>query len=173
MDYVTIYQYTFPGTKLIHFIPLTLFAIVGFSIAFLVKKTFKNYSLQRQLMMFLGYSVGIITSIGIILFLFHVPSILKYEKDLKINIRTNNYLFVEGKVENYNLVGDYFNNTESFTINGVKFEFSDNIPIDGFHKTAFSHGPINRNGIHLKVYYLRLNGENAIMKLEILQKDLK
>ena len=74
---------------------------------------------------------------------------------------------VEGKIENYSLKessGQFF---ESFSVKGVVFKYSDYGMIDGFHETAKNGGPINKNGLQVKIAYITRDSQNIILKIEM------
>lgn len=171
MDYRTIYEYTFTETKLLHIIPLVLLSGLGFGVAFYLKRRLKSFSLYRQFILFFGYLLGAVPCLMLILTLYKAPNIIKQEKELKNVIKTKSYNVIEGKVEKYSLresSGQFF---ESFSIQGVKFEYSDYVMVDGFHKTAKSGGPINKNGLQVKISYISKGFQNIILKLEMKQEE--
>ena len=58
---------------------------------------------------------------------------------------------------------------ESFTINNIKFRYSDFNNWGGFNKTSSHGGPINKNGQYIRISYFKDDNENIICKLEILE----
>ncbi|MDM8162162.1 hypothetical protein QUH73_20250 [Labilibaculum sp. K2S] len=95
-----------------------------------------------------------------------IPGIISYENQLKDAIRSNKYLMVEGEVNGYDLSERNGQNFESFHIDNISFEYSDNEFIDGFHQTSKRMGPINKNGQYFRIYYLGKEGRNMILKIE-------
>ena len=55
---------------------------------------------------------------------------------------------------------------ESFQIDNVKFIYSDNVMVNGFHQTSKSGGPIKSNGQYFRITYITKEGENFILKIE-------
>jgi len=103
----------------------------------------------------------------LILFITKIPTILKNERELKSMIKNETYLTVEGLTEDFKLPPEGSNHFESFTVNGVRFRYSDYVIIQGYHTTSKKGGPINRNGLLVRIGYKHINGENVIIKLEI------
>ena len=78
---------------------------------------------------------------------------------------------VNGSVTNYtkSTTGKDPGNAESFTVNGVRFSYSQHSESVGFHTPAKYGGPI-REGLIVRIHYAQLFGdpsEPAILKLEI------
>lgn len=69
---------------------------------------------------------------------------------------------VEGQVEHFDPMPKSGHKMESFTVNGVKFEYSDYIVTPGFHNAASLGGPI-REGLPVRISYI----DNTILKLEV------
>lgn len=167
MDYITIYELSYNGTKLIHIVPLLIFTFLGIGLIYYLKRSIKEFTFSRQFFIFFGYLLGGIPCLMLILTIIKTPSIIKEEKELKEILETKKYNVIEGVVKDY-FVREVANQIfESFTINGVKFEYSDNIIIDGFHQTAKNGGPIDRNGLRVRVSYITKNNKNTILKLEM------
>ncbi|ELV8627344.1 hypothetical protein QNF03_004076 [Vibrio cidicii] len=74
------------------------------------------------------------------------------------------YSVVEGPVENFDPMPYAGHKTESFTVQGVKFSYSDFIIEPGFNNTASHGGPISE-GLYVRVSYIN----NVILKLEVKQ----
>ena len=71
---------------------------------------------------------------------------------------------VEGKVENFHPMPYTGHDLESFTVNGVKFNYSDYVITPAFNNTSSHSGPI-REGLQVRIHYWN----NAILKLEVLR----
>ena len=69
---------------------------------------------------------------------------------------------VEGRVENFAPMPYEGKALESFTVDGIKFEYSDFVLSPGFNNTASHGGPI-REGLQVRIHYV----DNVILKLEI------
>ncbi|NLN25020.1 MAG: hypothetical protein GX163_05100 [Bacteroidetes bacterium] len=174
MEYNTIYEYIPEATNLLQVIPLLVFVFLGFGLVFYLKKYMKPYSFPRQILMFFGYLMVIIASIMIVVMLIRIPEINSQERQLKSEIRQKNYKVVEGKIErfsNYDESGHIF---ESFTVNDVKFEYSDYILGKGFNHTSGNNGPIlkiQNEDRKVRISYISKDNENFILKLEVERKE--
>jgi len=74
---------------------------------------------------------------------------------------------VEGPVENFHPMPFTGHDTEHFTVEGVRFDYSDYEITPGFNQTRSHGGPI-RPGLYVRIHYVTLSGEGAtIVKLEI------
>ncbi|MDF1641641.1 hypothetical protein [Thalassolituus oleivorans] len=69
---------------------------------------------------------------------------------------------VEGVVENFDPMPASGHKMESFTVGGVKFEYSDFVVTPGFNNATSKGGPI-QEGMPVKISYIG----NIILKLEI------
>lgn len=165
--YQTIYEYQFDGSAVWHIFPIFMFAIIGFGIVYFIKGQYKNYSLRRQILLFIGWSIGLVSSVIFLVFLVKISSILNDERELKSMIENKTYKKVEGKIEDFKPAQESPNHFESFSVKGVPFRYSDYVIIDGFHKTSKSNGPIKGNGQLVRIGYRSKGGENVILKLEI------
>lgn len=67
-------------------------------------------------------------------------------------LKNENYLEVEGVVENFDPMPYSGHKNESFTVNGVFFEYSDFGPSAGFNNTKSHGGPIDE-GKYVKIRY--------------------
>lgn len=170
MDYTTFYEFTPRSSNLFHLIGILLFVLAGFGFAFYTKRSDREFSLFRRLKIFFGYLIGGIALIMFLLSVIKIPKIISYERELNEIIDNQNFLIVQGEIENFshrNVNGQTF---ESFTVQGEKFEYSDYIVIDGFHQTSENNGPIRGNGQQVRISYKVSDNENLIMKLEIKKK---
>ena len=169
-EYKTIFEFAVPKvSSLYNLIILFIIIVIGFGFAFLTKRTNKKYSLQRQLKIFFGYMLGGIAALMLIVSLIRLPEILSYQRELKETIETENYLIAVGEIENFVDRAESGHIFESFTVNGVFFEYSDYIVINGFHQTSRNNGPIKRNGQEVRISYMKKDNENIIMKIELKQ----
>jgi len=103
----------------------------------------------------------------LILFITKIPTILRNERELKSMIKNETYLTVEGLTEDFKSPAEGSNHFESFSVDGVRFRYSDYAIIQGYHTTSKKGGPIDRNGLLVRIGYRHIDGENIILKLEI------
>jgi hypothetical protein len=86
-------------------------------------------------------------------------------------LQTGEIQVVEGQVENFIPQPAFDNGVESFTVNGVGFKYSAATISHGFNQSSTHGGPINRNGIQVRIsYYDDQSGDNVILKLEVAQQ---
>ena len=64
------------------------------------------------------------------------------------------YATVEGYVEDFTPMPAEGHAHETFQINGILFDYSDNTALQGYNKTKVYGGVISGNGQHLKVRYI-------------------
>lgn len=87
-------------------------------------------------------------------------------------LQTEKAQLVEGQVENFTPQPAFDNGVESFTVRGVKFQYSMATLSHGFNKSSTHGGPINRNGIQVRIHYYYDQSENSniILQLEVMQQ---
>lgn len=83
----------------------------------------------------------------------------------------HHYDVVEGDVDDFVEPTNPYNRGESFSVNGVTFHYNHNEITFGYHDTILDDGVINASTTNIRVTYVHnsLNGENAIMRLELIQ----
>ncbi|MDA3891794.1 MAG: hypothetical protein PF517_09040 [Salinivirgaceae bacterium] len=96
-----------------------------------------------------------------------MPSTIESERKLKNMIENNSYLKVDGRIEDFKAAQESPNHFESFSVQGVKFRYSDYVLDNGFNTTSKKNGPINRNGQLVRIGYARNEYRNVILKLEL------
>ncbi|KKD61633.1 hypothetical protein RN22_04565 [Grimontia sp. AD028] len=72
------------------------------------------------------------------------------------------YFVVEGYVEDFNSMPYTGRQRETFSVNGIRFSYSDSIVTPAFNNTASHGGPI-REGKYVRISYI----DNDIIKLEL------
>ncbi len=169
MEYTTIYEYTPEATNLLQIIPLFIFAILGFGMVFYLNKYVRFHLAIRQFYVFFGYLMGIIASIMIVIMMIRVPEIISQERYLKNAIHQKNYIVLEGKIEEFSQYNESGHTFESFTVNNVRFEYSDYILGKGFNQISQNNGPmlkIHNENRKVRISYIRKKNHNFILKLE-------
>mgnify|MGYP001618321442 CR=1 FL=1 len=166
-DYQTVFEYEASGTSLINLISLPFFLLIGISIIYYAKKIIKNYSLYRQIVLFFGYIFTGMATLFLIIALVKIPQIISNDRDFRKMIESKNYNIVEGETENFSPMPKGKNGNESFTVNGISFEYCDYIMRKGFNKTSINNGLITKNGQKVRISYYTLDNENLILKIEI------
>ncbi len=89
--------------------------------------------------------------------------------ELREKYASKQYEAVEGAVTNFNPMPVTGHQSESFTLGGKHFEYSDYHKSFGFNNTASHGGPIYTNGQYLRLRYVKEKSKNIIMKIEIRQ----
>ncbi len=80
------------------------------------------------------------------------------------------YSVLEGTVEDFTPAPYTGSNSDSFIVNRVKFEYSDADLSPGFNQLSQNGGPINRDGILVRISYIADTDyphRNRILRLEI------
>jgi len=165
-DYQIVFEYKYPLSDLLHWIPLLIFPFIGFGLVYYLKRTM-NYSLPRQIGLFIGYLFGGFATIALIIALVQLPAKISRERKLNNMIESKNYTIVEGEIENFSPQPENTTKTESFSVKGVQFEYSDYVMINGFHQTSRMNGPIRENGQKVRISYFTIDNVNLIQKIEI------
>lgn len=166
-DYQTVFEFAASGTSLTNLISLIFFILIGISILYYAKKIIKNYSSFRQIVLFFGYIFTGMASLFLIIALVKIPHIISNDRDFRKVIESKNYNIAEGETENFSPMSQGENGKESFTVDGIPFEYCDYIVRKGFNKTSINNGPITKNGQKVRISYYTLDTENLILKIEI------
>jgi hypothetical protein len=74
--------------------------------------------------------------------------------------------YVEGTVVDFNPMPFGGHQYESFTVDGVSFEYSDFVVVAGFNNTKSHGGPIDE-GAYVKIWYVSDGFRNNIVRLEV------
>ena len=165
MDYKTVFEVTEKGFNMTNLMPL-LFVIVGLGISFFNIKYNKSTSSKKKFTIVFGF---IFSGIGLVISLLTIPSSIASQQRTKEIFENKEYKTVEGEIENFNPMPYGGHAVESFTVNGVYFEYSDYILWDAFNNTASHGGPIKNNGQLVRLSYITVDEENRILKIELKQ----
>ena len=86
-----------------------------------------------------------------------------------VQLSAENMQVVEGTVQDFTPQSLRDKGVESFTVNGIRFEYSSSTLAPGFKQTSTHGGPINRNGLAVRIHSVSdtSSGRNIILKLEI------
>jgi hypothetical protein len=96
-----------------------------------------------------------------------IPQQVKNYYNTKAIYENSEYKVVEGVVTNFDPMPHSGHKNESFTIKGVKFEYSDfDESYYGFNNTKSHGGPVNE-GRKFKVSYFTSKTKNIILKIEV------
>jgi hypothetical protein len=107
-----------------------------------------------------------------------LASIITISSVLKERLKTKRIFFektfnvVEGEIENFNPMPVEGHKYESFTVNGLFFEYSDFSPTYSFNQSASHGGPIHTNGQKVRISYISNKTNNYILKIEVKKNTL-
>jgi hypothetical protein len=158
-DYLTVFDITDAGFKSWRFPAFGLiFVVIGLLLPMLIKRgIFRKSSptMERWFpRFFLGFAIFWTSSS-------FFGTFSDYRRAAAA-MRDHRASMVEGVVMDFHPMPVTGHATESFTVNGVKFGYSDYIVTAGFNNTASHGGPI-REGLRVRIWHL--NGE--ILRLDI------
>jgi hypothetical protein len=161
MEYITVYEIENIFFPYMIFIPLLLLIIFVFL-------SYKSYKLKENIVL------SIILSIATIFMTTLCVSHIYEFKNLKTNILDSyikgNYETVEGTVQGFEPLPLNGNGTESFTVNGIQFRYSNSaLSYIGYKTTAAEGGYITKNGQNVRIGYIYDDTyeNNIILKLDI------
>ena len=163
MGYKTVFEVTDKGFDMITLMPL-LFVVIGVGISWFNIKYNKSKSPKRKFTIVFGF---IFSGFALLMLLLTVPSSLANRNRTQKIFENQEYQVVEGKIEDFHPMPHSGHDVESFTVNGVYFEYSDYMLVYGFNNTASHGGPIKRNGQQVRLSYITVNGDNRILKIEL------
>lgn len=136
----------------------------------LPKNIIKSYEthgekINKAFVKFFSLTFSIIASVFVVITV--ILEIVSYNKII-VAYRSGNYNIVEGYVENYSPMPYEGHSDEYFTINNIKFSYSDYEITQGYHNAASHGGVITHNGQHLKLRYITmgLSNQNIIVYIE-------
>ena len=75
-------------------------------------------------------------------------------------------LNVEGIKEKFIPPMNCLRYNEYFSVNRIKFEYSDYVIIEWFHNSSKNNGPIHQNGQQVRIGYATIDNKNLILRLE-------
>lgn len=159
-DYTTVYTY----------IPNSTFPFWAFGLIFIII----SVVVARAYYKIRGTILNIQTIGALIMFTFALlwtivvfiaeDSSKSFVKDA---IATKKIKIVEGVVTQFDPMPSGGHKEESFSVNNVRFEYSDFLVIQGFNNTKSHGGPINGDGDSVRISYYTKDNDNYIVKLEI------
>lgn len=163
MDYKTVFEVTDKAFDMITLMPL-LFVVIGVGISWFNIKYNKSKSPKRKFTIVFGF---IFSGFALVMLLLTVPSSLANRNKTQKIFENQEYQVVEGKIEDFHPMPHSGHDVESFTVNGVYFEYSDYMLVYGFNNTASHGGPLKRNGQQVRLSYITVDGDNRILKIEL------
>lgn len=122
---------------------------------------FKGIRKYKKITITLGFAAIILSTVAASL------EYMEYS-DLVEKIETNQVETTEGKIENYKALDTTNHGAfESFTVNGIKFAYSDYHKVAGYHHACTYGGVICKNDQQVKLSYYEEAGLNYIVKIEL------
>ena len=79
-----------------------------------------------------------------------------------------NALVVEGAIHDFHPMPETLHDTESFTVDGIAFYYSNHKESFYYSTCAFDGGYITRNGQMVKIWYVEVDGYNYIVRIDLL-----
>lgn len=164
MEYQVAFEIASGGLGNLYFaLPGLLFAGIGFVLIKNREKLSKNrptWFVNIFSWFFFTFSIiwTLITGLGI----------GSQQYQLRTDYARGDFDVVEGIVENFDPMPYQGHKSETFTVDGVKFSYSDFQVTSGFNNTASHGGPI-REGLPVRISYKG----NTILKLEVAQSANK
>ena len=111
------------------------------------------------------------TSFAAIMTIFTTFSYFHSKSKTSEIISNRQYEVVEGTIENFDRMPYGGHRSESFSVSGIFFEYSDyssHAGINSFNQTVSHGGPIRSNGQRVRLSYITLSdGTNLILKVEV------
>ena len=165
MEYTTVYEIAttyFPMYYIIPFILLLLFV-------FLFYKLLK-FKIKNALCVILPLAIVLMS----ILCVACVYDYIDTQNKIIEPYFAGEYKTVAGVVEKFESLPPKGNGTESFEVNGIKFDYSkSSIAYAGYNIESSAGGYINKNGQNVRIRYVYddVYNRNLILKLEILNEQ--
>ena len=158
MEYEVVFEIAKSGMgELIFILPGLLFMIVG---AGLIK--FRDKLAEKRPRSFVNFFSFFFFGFAVLWTLGAGLSIGSKQSSLREDYENGNFEVVEGSVENFDPMPRSGHKMESFTVDGVRFEYSDFVVTPGFNNATSRGGPI-REGLQVRISHIG----NTILKLEV------
>jgi hypothetical protein len=159
-DYNIVYDYS-EETMNFDWLLGVVFILAGFGITYYQYKTKGKITAYKGIfgICFMGVATLWTVWVGYIQFSGYIQA-------HKI-IKQKTYTVVEGDIGNFDPMPASGHKHESFTVQGVRFEYSDFEIVEGFNNTKSHGGPIRGNGQKVRITYYTVRDRNLILKLEI------
>ena len=166
MEWLTVYDFANDSIRSQNiFMPL-IFVLIGLGILFFYK--FNKSSKKKNRIFGLVY-----TLFSILFCIIVIPHQINDFHLAKSTYENANYTVIEGVVTDFDPMPYAGHQNESFTINDVRFEYSDfDESYYGFNNTKSHGGPIDE-GRKIRVSYYINNKKNIIIKIEVLSRAYK
>ena len=165
MDYQVVYDFS-QQSYAWWWLAIPLFLVLGF-IVILQRQREMRLPLPARSIGALAAGLGLVFSLCFGLLAFG-GSFANYWQNQQV-LQQGRAKVVEGVVEDFSPQPRGDNGVESFTVNGVKFDYSVAEITAGFNNSSTHGGPIDRNGLQVRIHYTTdaSTGRNTILKLEL------
>ncbi len=162
MNYQTVFEVTDKSFSWMCLIPLLVSAVLFFF-------AWYNRKYRHGLP---GVKIGIIVLTiigGITLFIsiILIPTSLLNQLETKQKYTSGRYQLIEGKIVDFHPMPVEGHSNESFTLNGVYFEYSDFQPMYSFNNSASHGGPIRFEGQQVRIGFITDKGKNLILRVDV------
>lgn len=167
MEYAKVYDFTYQTMNFFWLIPVLFLLLCTGYLWGLIKiarseSRKSGYEIRRWFIPVVLWAAAIYMTISIV-----PASILHYTETRKMYYNQA-YKVAEGEIENFVPMAAGGHGSESFTVAGVKFEYSDfDSTYYGFNNTSSHGGPIKANGQQVRLAYITFDGRNIILKIEL------
>lgn len=165
MEYTTVYEIAttyFPMYYIIPFVLLLLFVFLFYKL--------KKLKIKNVLCVILPLVIVLMSFLCIAC----VYDYIDTQKNIIKPYFVGEYKTVSGVVEDFEPLPPNGNGSESFEVNGIKFDYSkSSIAYVGYNIESSAGGYINKNGQNVRIRYVYddVYDRNLILKLEILNEQ--
>lgn len=133
-------------------IPPVIFLVVLFLIIREAGKIRQEKTARGHIVNLAVFSFGILISLTASILV--ITSQIDMYKNIIVPYEKGEYSTVAGYVEDFIPMPAEGHRHETFQINGIEFDYSDNTALQGYNNTRVYGGVISGNGQHLKIRYI-------------------
>lgn len=163
MEYSLVYEVTQESPDI--WWQSVLFVFVGLGVSIFNIKFNKSESPKKKFTIVFGF---IFAGFGLLFSLLVIPSQISEYYESNDLYEQGEYETIEGAIENFVPMPYEGHMHESFSVNGISFDYSDfNSTYHGFNNTKSHGGPISGNGQQVRIGYVTKGEQNVILKIEI------
>ena len=96
-----------------------------------------------------------------------ISSILTSRLEIKEKYTSGRYTLLDGKIMDFHPMPVEGHSDESFTLNGIHFEYSDFEPMYSSSNSASHGGPIKFEGQQVRIGFITNKGKNIILRVDV------
>jgi hypothetical protein len=160
-DYYTVFtvlQQSVPWQARLMMLPgIILFGITAAFVAIIIQRRGR---LSKSFIVLAVFVCAVFLLLAV--YVFNAPGVQDMYARAKVAYLEGRYSTVEGTVSNFHPMPYSGHQDETFSVNGVKFSYSDYVLIPCFNNTASHGGPVHE-GLRVRIAY----SGNCILKLEV------